>query len=99
MTEVAKADVVITNPTHIAVAIKYDSTAMSAPTVVAKGEAGVAQNIVKIAQENGVPVVTNPPLAQALYKAVQVGEEVAAELYQAVAEVLAFVYKLKRKVA
>ena len=99
MTEVAKADVVITNPTHIAVAIKYDSATMSAPTVVAKGEAGVAQNIVKIAQENGVPIVENPPLAQALYKAIQVGEEVATELYQAVAEVLAFVYKLKKKAA
>jgi flagellar biosynthetic protein FlhB len=99
MAEVAKADVVITNPTHIAVAIKYDSTTMSAPTVVAKGEAGVAENIKKIAQENGVPIVENPPLAQALYKAVQVGEEVATELYQAVAEVLAFVYKLKRKAA
>jgi len=99
MAEVAKADVVITNPVHIAVAIKYDSSYMSAPAVVAKGESFIAEKIIAIARENAVPIVENKPLAEALYKAVDIGEEIRPEFYQAVAEVLAFVMRLKRRVA
>lgn len=96
MAEVEKADVVITNPTHIAVALRYDSSFMSAPMVVAKGESYIAEKIVGIAREHNVPLVENKPLAEALYKAIQVGQEIGAPFYQAVAEILAFVWKLKR---
>jgi len=99
MAEVEKADVVITNPTHIAVAILYDRSFMSAPMVVAKGESFIAEKIVAIAREHNVPIVSNKPLAEALYKAIKVGEEISIEFYQAVAEVLAFVWKLKKKAA
>ncbi len=98
MQMVPKADVVITNPTHFAVALKYDSETMAAPEVVAKGQDHLALRIKEIAKENGVVLVENKPLAQALYKAVEIGDGVPAELYQAVAEVLAFVYKLKGKI-
>lgn len=98
MAEVEKADVVITNPTHIAVAIRYDSSFMSAPMVVAKGESFIAEKIVTIAKEHNIPIVENKPLVAALYKAISVGEEISADFYAAVAEVLAFVWKLKRKV-
>ncbi|MEW6103210.1 MAG: flagellar biosynthesis protein FlhB [bacterium] len=97
MEEVKKADVVITNPTHLAIAIRYDASSMSAPMVVAKGESFIAEKIVAIAKEHNVPIVENKPLAEALYRAVQIGAEVGAEFYQAVAEVLAFVWKLKKK--
>jgi len=93
MQQVPTADVVITNPTHFAVALKYEA-GMEAPTVVAKGERLIAQQIKKIAREHGVPTVENKPLAQALYKACNVGQGVPPELYKAVAEVLAFVYRL-----
>jgi flagellar biosynthetic protein FlhB len=93
MQQVPKADVVITNPTHYAVAIQYEA-GMEAPVVLAKGERLIAQQIKKVAREHGVPTVENRPLAQALYKACQVGQAVPAELYRAVAEVLAFVYRL-----
>jgi flagellar biosynthetic protein FlhB len=94
MAQVPTADVVITNPTHFAVAIKYEA-GMEAPTVIAKGERLIAQQIKKIARENNVPMIENKPLAQALFKACQVGKAVPPELYKAVAEVLAFVYRLR----
>lgn len=93
--EVPHADVVVTNPTHLAVALKYDIETMSAPTVVAKGARLVAEKIKKIAREAGVPIVENKPLARALYSSVDVGGLVPAELYKAVAEVLAYVYRLR----
>ncbi|WP_073088136.1 flagellar biosynthesis protein FlhB [Selenomonas ruminantium] len=96
MQEVPKADVIVTNPTHFAVALKYDKT-MVAPLVVAKGQDLVARRIKELARENDVPIVENKPLARALYAAVEVGGSVPAELYQAVAEVLAYVYRLKKR--
>lgn len=97
MQDVPKADVVITNPTHLAIALKYDSITMAAPTIVAKGAGVIAEKIKEIAKANGVAVVENKPLAQALFKTVEIGESIPAKLYQAVAEVLAFVYRLKQK--
>jgi flagellar biosynthetic protein FlhB len=93
--EVPKADVVITNPTELAVAIRYDVETMSAPTVVAKGARLLAQKIREIAVASGVPLVENKPLARALYSSVEVGSQVPADLYRATAEVLAYVYRLK----
>lgn len=98
LTEVPKADVVITNPTHYAVAIKYDADKAPAPVVIAKGMDYMAIRIKEIAKENGVETVENKPLAQTLYKSVDIGQQIPPELYQAVAEILAFVYKLKGKV-
>ena len=97
MTEVPKADVIITNPTHFAIAIKYDSAKAEAPIVLAKGKDLIAQKIKEIAKDNNIPTVENKPLAQALFKSVEIGDMVPAELYKAVAEVLAFVYSLKNK--
>ncbi len=97
MQDVPKADVVITNPTHIAVALKYDTANMDAPTVIAKGERLIAEAIKKIAAEAGVPVIENKPLARALYKTVEIGMQIPADLYKAVAEILAYVYSLKGK--
>jgi flagellar biosynthetic protein FlhB len=96
MQEVPKADVVITNPTHVAVALKYDKDTMAAPEVVAKGYDDVAQRIKAIAKEHGIPQVENVPLARALAKEVEIGRAVPTKWYQAVAEVLAVVYKLKK---
>ncbi|MDN5351463.1 MAG: flagellar biosynthesis protein FlhB [Clostridiales bacterium] len=96
MQEVPKADVVITNPTHFAVALKYDASVGDAPVVVAKGQDLVAQNIKAVATENEVPIVENKPLAQTLYKDVKIGAFIPQELYEAVAEVLAYVYTLKK---
>ncbi|MCR5656228.1 MAG: flagellar biosynthesis protein FlhB [Butyrivibrio sp.] len=98
MQELPKADVVITNPTHYAVAIRYDADEMEAPQVIAKGEDYLAQRIKDIAKENGIEIVENKPLARMLYANVDVGEFVPPELYQAVAEVLAFVYHLQGRV-
>lgn len=98
MQSVPKADVVITNPTHFAVAIQYDPKTAAAPVVVAKGEDFLAQRIKEAAKENNVEIVENRPLARALYYNVDIGGMVPPELYQAVAEVLAFVYKVKNKV-
>lgn len=95
MQSLPSADVVITNPTHYAVAIKYDSKQNSAPVVVAKGENFLAQRIKEVAKENHIEIVENKPLARMLYANVDVGQEVPPELYQAVAEVLAFVYSLR----
>ena len=96
MQEVPKADVIVTNPTHFAVALKYEK-GMVAPQIVAKGQDLVARRIKEIANENRVPIVENKPLARALYASTQVGDMVPAELYQAVAEVLAYVYRLKQR--
>ncbi|MGN1179863.1 MAG: flagellar biosynthesis protein FlhB [Suilimivivens sp.] len=98
MQQLPEADVVITNPTHYAVAIKYDPDKYDAPYVLAKGEDYLAQRIKEIARENNVEIVENKPLARMLYANVEIGELVPPELYQAVAEVLAFVYHLKGKV-
>ncbi|ARU62471.1 flagellar biosynthesis protein FlhB [Tumebacillus avium] len=98
MADVPQADVVITNPTHYAIAIKYDAEKMEAPQVVAKGIDETAQRIKKVAKEANVVMVENRPLAQTLYKTVEIGESVPGELFQAVAEVLAYVYRLKGKV-
>lgn len=96
MTEVPKADVVITNPTHFAIAIKYDASIGAAPIVLAKGQDYVAQRIKEIARENKIEIVENKPLARQLFATVEIGEAIPQDLYQAVAEVLAFVYNLKR---
>ena len=95
MQDVPKADVVITNPTHFAVAIKYDAEVSKAPIVVAKGEDFLAQKIKEVARENHVEIVENKPLARMLYHNVDIGSEIPPELYQAVAEVLAMVYHMK----
>lgn len=95
--DVKKADVVVTNPTHYAVALKYDSKVMISPKVVGKGADFLALRIRKAAKESDIPVVENIQLARNLYNTVKVGESVPRDLYKAVAEVLAFVYKLKRK--
>ncbi|TWU59427.1 Flagellar biosynthetic protein FlhB [Rubripirellula tenax] len=95
--EVPKADVVVSNPTELAIAIKYDPKTMPAPIVLAKGAGLLAQKIRRIALENGVPVVERKPLAQFLYKNVDVGQVVPTEQYQAVAEVLRYVYQLQGK--
>ena len=97
MSEVPEADVVITNPTHYAVAIKYDESKSHAPVVVAKGMDNIAQVIKKIARENGVHIVQNPPLARSLYAEVEVDASIPESLFAAVAEVLAYVYKMNRK--
>lgn len=96
MAEVPNADVVITNPTHYAVALKYEET-KRAPIVVAKGMDHIAQQIKKIARENSVHIVQNPPLARSLYADVEVDKQIPEELFAAVAEVLAYVYKMNKK--
>jgi flagellar biosynthetic protein FlhB len=95
MKDVPKADVVITNPTHLAVALKYDAEESPAPVVLAKGEDYVAQKIKEVARENNVAIVENKPLARMLYHNVDIGQQIPPELYQAVAEVLAAVYQAK----
>ena len=97
MAAVPTADVVVTNPTHIAVALKYDPSEMDAPTVLAKGQRLIAEQIKRIAREHGIPVVEDKPLARALYKMCEVGDLVPAKLYRAVAEVLAHIYRLSGK--
>ncbi len=96
MQQLPQADVVITNPTHFAVAIKYDLDIAKAPIVIAKGEDYLAQKIKEVARENKIEIYENKPLARALYQSVDIGGEIPQELYQAVAEVLAFVYNLKK---
>jgi len=96
MADVPKADVVVTNPTHYAVALKYDAQ-MASPKVVAKGVDKVAQKIREIAKENDVPVVENPPLARGLYAAIDIDQEITPEFYKAVAEVIGYIYRMKRK--
>jgi flagellar biosynthesis protein FlhB len=96
MAQVPKADVIITNPTHLAVAIKYDHENMMAPMVVAKGANIIAEKVKQIAEENDVPIIENKPLAQVLYKMVDINSLIPEDLYRAVAEVLAFVYDQKK---
>lgn len=97
MQAVKKADVIITNPTHIAIAIVYDKDKMAAPKVVAKGADFMAQKIKKIASDAGIPLVENVPLARTLFKTVKINQAIPRALYQAVAEVLAHVYRLKNR--
>jgi len=97
MSEVPNADVVITNPTHYAVAVRYNEEKSDAPIVVAKGMDNIAQQIKKIARENGVHIVQNPPLARSLYAKVEIDQPIPSELFAAVAEVLAYVYKMNKK--
>jgi flagellar biosynthetic protein FlhB len=94
---VPKADVIITNPTELAIAIQYDPQEMAAPVVVAKGAGVLAQRIRRLGLENNIPVVERKPLAQLLYKEVDINKPVPADSYAAVAEVLAYVYQLKGK--
>ena len=94
MREVPNATAIIVNPTHYAVALKYEQGTMAAPRVVAKGKNYLAARIRKKAIENQIPIIENPPLAQALYKSVDVGQEIPAHLYRAVAEILAYIFRL-----
>jgi flagellar biosynthesis protein FlhB len=94
--EVAKADVIITNPTHLAVALRYRVGEMNAPKVLGKGAGYIAEKIREIARQQSIPIVENKPLARLLYSQVEVGREVPETLYRAVAEVLAYVYRLRR---
>jgi flagellar biosynthetic protein FlhB len=96
LAEVPKADVVVTNPTHLAIALRYDRKTMRAPKIVAKGARFNAQRIREIAQQNQVPLIENKPLARLMYKYGRVGGEIPAQLYTAVAEVLAWVYRVNR---
>jgi flagellar biosynthetic protein FlhB len=96
MVDVPKADVIITNPTHIAVALKYDETMVS-PTVIAKGADLIAEKIRQIAREHNIPIVENKPLARAMFKTLKIGQSIPRELYTAVAEVLSYVFRLKKK--
>jgi flagellar biosynthetic protein FlhB len=95
MQDVPKADVVVTNPTHLAVAIRYEAERMAAPRVVAKGADLIAQRIRTLAGEHGIPLVEDKPLARMLYRSVDIGEEIPANLFQAVAQILAHVYRLR----
>lgn len=95
---VPKADLVLTNPTHYAVALKYDPDEMPAPVVLAKGQRLMAQKIKDIAAANGIPIIENPPVTRMIYKMVEVGQQIPEELYQTVAEILAYVYKLSEQV-
>lgn len=96
MAAVPKADVVITNPTHFAIALKYDPTKMQAPVLLAKGQDLIALKIREVADKHKVPIVTNPPLARALFATVEIDQEVPPEHYRAVAEVISYIYRLKK---
>jgi flagellar biosynthetic protein FlhB len=95
MADVPKADVIVTNPVHVAVALRYDPAEGGAPIVVAKGMRKIAEKIKELARVGGVPIVENPPLARELHRVAEVGEPIPTSLYKAVAEVLAFVYRLR----
>ncbi|MBP7212016.1 EscU/YscU/HrcU family type III secretion system export apparatus switch protein, partial [bacterium] len=97
MDSVAEADFVVRNPIHIACALKYDAEKMDSPMLIAKGTELIAQKIIKIAEEHSVPVVSNPPVARALFRMVELNHLIPIELYKAVAEILLFVYDLKNK--
>jgi len=94
MKDISKATAVIVNPTHYAVAIRYEMESMAAPLVLAKGRNYLARRIREIAMDHQIPIIENEPLAQALYKSAEVGQEIPAHLYRAVAEVLAYIFKL-----
>jgi flagellar biosynthetic protein FlhB len=95
MAEVPQADVIITNPTHISIAVRYDSKSMDAPVIIAKGAGIIAMNIRKIARENNVPIIENPPVARMLHK-IDLGASIPEEMFKAVAEILAHVYSLNK---
>ena len=97
MDKVKQADVIVTNPTHIAVALKYDAN-LPAPQLVAKGADLIAEKIKELAKEYNIPVIENKPLARTIYKTMKLGQTIPRELFTAVAEVLSYVYKLRRKV-
>jgi flagellar biosynthetic protein FlhB len=96
--DVPTADVIVTNPTHYAVALKYDADTMNAPRVVAKGGDYMAKRIREIAIEHGIPILERPPLARSLYRLCEVGQEIPEQFYSAVAEILAYVYELSGKI-
>jgi flagellar biosynthetic protein FlhB len=96
MAAVPQADVVVTNPTHVACALKYDASKMRAPTLLAKGERKIAEEIRRLAEEREIPIVENEPLARSIFRTTKIKQEIPPELYQAVAEVLAYVYKIKK---
>jgi flagellar biosynthetic protein FlhB len=95
MEAVPEADVVITNPTRLAIALGFDAEKMAAPRVLAKGAGFIAERIREVAAASDVPILENKPLAQALYKMVEIGDDIPVEMYRAVAEMLAYVYRLK----
>ena len=95
MQELPKADVIITNPTHFAVALKYDEDKYDAPYVIAKGQDYIAKKIKEKAKEYEIPIVENKPLARTLYKEIEIGRVITPDLYEAVAEVLAYIYSIK----
>jgi flagellar biosynthetic protein FlhB len=97
MQEVPKATVVVTNPTSIAIALKYEPQEMQTPKVIAKGKRLIAEQIKKLALEAGVPIVEDKPLASAMYDKVDVGDDIPVEFFTAIAEVLAYVYRLKKR--
>lgn len=97
MADVPKADVIITNPTHIAIALKYSPDKYPAPILLAKGQDYVATRIREIAQQHNIPIVENKPLARTMFKSIEVGQVIPRELFAAVAEILAYVFRLKRK--
>ncbi len=97
MAKVPKSTVVITNPTHYAVALEYHLETMRAPVVVAKGQNYLALRIREAAERHHIPLVENPPLAQALYKTCEIGSEIPVVLYRAVAEILAYIFRLRRE--
>ena len=96
---IPKADVVITNPTHFAVAVKYDRMSNAAPEVLAKGVDELALKMRELAEEHGIPVMEDPPLARALFRAVKIGQEIPEKFYKAVATVLSHVYRMNGRVA
>ena len=97
LSDISKADVIVTNPTHLSIILRYDTETMIAPQVIGKGQDHLALKIREIAKEHNIPIVENVPLARAIYKTVKIGEGVPRSLYKAVAEILAFVHKIKRK--
>jgi flagellar biosynthesis protein FlhB len=97
MSNVPNADVVITNPTHYAVALKYDNKVNSAPVVVAKGIDFLALKIKDVAKENRIPIIENPALARSLYEQIEVDKEIPSSFYKAMAEIFSYIYELKRK--
>jgi flagellar biosynthetic protein FlhB len=98
MSNVPKADVIITNPTHIACALRYDPATMAAPQLIAKGAGVIAEKIKELARSNNIPIMENKPLARTIFKSLKIGQTIPRELFTAVAQVLTYVYKLKRKV-
>ena len=95
MAAVPEADVIVTNPTHISIALKYDRNQSEAPVVVAKGADNLAQKIRELAKKSDIPMVEDKPLARELYKRVDVGQVIPPSLFKAIAEILAYVYQLK----